>query len=130
VSIDPDSYIYELGQDEVGSHATTTIGQFRTLVKQCGWSEDWLVEQCKEHMDYPREIIREILHGSGMTKPWPMGTREKPGRVSLTDTPLVWWPLLNLYRTRTATCGCGCGKPLQRRQRYATPACRRRASRI
>ena len=38
-----------------------TIGQFRNLAQQRGWSEDWLVEQCRDDMDNPRETIREIL---------------------------------------------------------------------
>ena len=38
-----------------------TIGQLRNLAQQRGWSEDWLVEQCRDDMDNPRETIREIL---------------------------------------------------------------------
>jgi hypothetical protein len=41
------------------------IGQFRALALQRGWSEDWLLEQCRDEMDNPREIIREILAGRG-----------------------------------------------------------------
>jgi hypothetical protein len=46
-----------------------TIGQFKALDKARGWSDDWLVEQCKDEMDHPREVVREILQGWGMTKP-------------------------------------------------------------
>jgi hypothetical protein len=107
-----------------------TIGQFRALALQRGWSEDWLVEQCKDEMDNPREIIREILAGRGLTKPWFTGESTKLKLVDMRDTVLVWGPLLALYETRTATCGCGCNRALKGKQQYATPACRKRVSRL
>jgi hypothetical protein len=90
-----------------------TIGQFRTMAKERGWSEAWLVEQCKDHMDNPGAIVREMLAGDGTTKPAFTGYDKPAHRVNLTDTVLVWWPLLNLYHARHSTCACGCQKPLQ-----------------
>jgi hypothetical protein len=77
VPIETDSYIYELGQDEIDSADEVTLGQFLALAKRRGWSEDWLVEQCKAQMDNPRAIIREILDGYGLTKPEFMGSNVK-----------------------------------------------------
>jgi hypothetical protein len=89
MSAAPDTYTYALGQDEIEATPLVTIGQFRTLARQLGWSEDWLVEQCRGEMDNPREIIREILSGYGMTKPAFTGYDQPARRVSLKDTALV-----------------------------------------
>jgi hypothetical protein len=87
VPVDTDVDTYELGQDEIGSDDQVTLGPLRALAKRRGWSEDWLVEQCKPHMDNPRATIREIL--DGLTKPEFMGSNVKPRRVNLKDTVLV-----------------------------------------
>ena len=125
-----DTYTYDLGQDEIEAAPPVTIGQFRTLARQLGWSEDWLVEQCKDHMDNPRAIVREILDGYGMTKPAFTGYDQPTRRVSLKDTVLVWWPLLGLYATHRVICACGCGAEVEGKQQYATATCRQRAFRL
>jgi hypothetical protein len=71
------------------AHQEVTIGQFRNLAQQRGWSEDWLVEQCRDDMDNPRETIREILAGQGMTKPWFTGSSDRPKPVDMRETVLV-----------------------------------------
>jgi hypothetical protein len=106
-----------------------TIGEFRTLAQKRGWSEDWLIEQCRGAMDNPREVVREILSGYGMTKPAFTGYHHPARRVSLKDTVLVWRPLITLYLDKGLACACGCEVELSGKQRYATPACRKRASR-
>jgi hypothetical protein len=107
--------------------AEVTIGQFRELAQAQGWSEDWLVEQCRGHMENPREIVREMLAGKGLTKPGFSGESARPKLVSLIDTALVGTPLLRLYAQRHRTCPCGCQAALTGKQKYASHACRQRA---
>jgi hypothetical protein len=77
-----------------------------------------------------QSVIREILSGDGMTKPGFTGSSNLPARVNLDDTPLVWEPLLALYHARHGVCGCGCKEAVTGKQRYASPACRQRVSRL
>jgi hypothetical protein len=106
-----------------------TIGQFKALVEARGWSEDWLVEQCKDEMDHPREVIREILQGWDMTKPWFTGEATKPKRVSMLDMVLVWRPLLALYIRHHRRC-VECEDYLfGEQEKYCSPRCRKRGSR-
>jgi hypothetical protein len=106
-----------------------TIGQFKALAEARGWSEDWLVEQCKDEMDRPREVIREVLQGWGMTKPSFTGETSKPKRVSMLDTALVWTPLLALYVRHYRRC-VECEDLLTGdRDRYSSQRCQKRAYR-
>jgi hypothetical protein len=107
-----------------------TIGQFRELAQANGWSEDFLVEHCRGHMDNPREIVREILAGKGTTKPRFTGYDVPAKLTSLMDPVLVWAPLLKLYESRAQGCPCGCQARLTGKQRYATPGCRKRVQRL
>jgi hypothetical protein len=107
-----------------------TIGQFRKLAQANGWSENFLVEQCRGEMDNPREIVREILAGKGLTKPRFTGYDVPAKLVNLDDTALVWTPLLNPYVNRIKGCPCGCQAPLTGKQQYATAACRKRVQRL
>jgi hypothetical protein len=59
-----DIYTYTLGQDEVESAPTITFRQFRRLAKRHEWSLEWLVEQCKDHIDNPTATIRRVLEGA------------------------------------------------------------------
>jgi hypothetical protein len=43
-----------------------TISQFQALARTRGWSEDWLVEQCRDGMDNPRQIHQR---NPGRTRP-------------------------------------------------------------
>jgi hypothetical protein len=74
---------------DVDSVPIITIEQFKVLAKRRGWSEDWLVEQCRDEMDNARPIIRELLDGRGLTKPWFTSETTKPRPVSMADTVLV-----------------------------------------
>jgi hypothetical protein len=122
-------YTYHLDQDDIDSAPAVTIGQFRALALAREWSEDWLVEQCRGEMDDARTTVRDILAGRGLTKPWFTGSSDRPTLVNLDETALVWAPLLALYHTHRLVCECGCKAPLCGKQRYASPACRQRASR-
>jgi hypothetical protein len=106
-------------------HAVT-IGDFRALAHERGWSEAYLVEQCKREIDNPREVIREILSGKGLTKPRFTNYDQPERLVDICNTALVWKPLLRLYNEREPLCKCGCKQPLLGRQQYATSACQRR----
>lgn len=106
-----------------------TIGQFKALAEARGWSEDWLVEQCKGELDHPREVIREILQGCGMTKPSLTGEAYKPKRASMLDTALVWTPLLALYVRHYRRC-LECEDLLTGdRDSYCSQRCQKRAYR-
>jgi hypothetical protein len=89
---------------DIDTAPMVTINQFRALARRRGWSEDWLVEQCRAEMDNPRQIIREILDGHGLTTPWFTSESTKPKPVGLFDTALVWTPLLDLYLTYAGLC--------------------------
>jgi Uncharacterized protein containing a Zn-ribbon (DUF2116) len=106
-----------------------TIGQFKALAEVRGWSADWLVEQCRDEMDDPKTIIREILQGWGMTKPSFTGEASKPRRVSMLDTALVWRPLLALYCRYHRRCvECETALP-GNRDKYCSQRCQKRAYR-
>jgi hypothetical protein len=106
-----------------------TINQFRALAKRRGWSEDWLVEQCRDEMDNPRQIIKEILDGHGLTKLWFTSESTKPRPVSMADTVLVWTPLIDLFLAYDGLC-IECDGALKNPEAsYCSPRCRKRASR-
>jgi hypothetical protein len=106
-----------------------TVNQFRALARRRGWAEDWLVEQCRDEMDYPRQIIREILDGRGLTKPWFTSGATKPRPVSMEDTVLVWTPLIDLFLAYDGLC-IECDGALKNPEAsYCSPRCRKRASR-
>jgi len=106
-----------------------TICQFKALAEVRGWSTDWLVEQCKDEMDHPRETVRGILAGRGLTKPWFMGQTTKPKLVSMLDTVLMWTPLLDLYSRYHWRC-VECEDPLPgARDKYCSQRCQKRAYR-
>jgi hypothetical protein len=114
---------------DIDSAPIVTINQFRVLARRCGWSEDWLVEQCRAEMDTPRQIIREILDGRALTKPWFTRESTKPRLVSMAETVLVWTPLLDLYLPYNGLC-VECDAELENIEAsYCSPRCRKRASR-
>jgi hypothetical protein len=116
-------------QLDIDHALTVTIGQFRALALSRGWSEDWLVEQCRDDMEEARSIVRELLSGHGPTKPWFTGESGRAAQKSLADTPLVWSPLLDLYAHYHGLC-VECDGPLQTPEAsYCSPRCRKRASR-
>ena len=45
-----------------------TIQQFRTLAQAREWIKDWFVDQCRDQMDNPRKVVREILAGCGLNR--------------------------------------------------------------
>jgi hypothetical protein len=106
-----------------------TISQFQALARTRGWSEDWLVEQCRDGMDNPRQIIKEILDGHGLTKPWFTSETSKPSPVNMADTVLVWTLLLDLYLTYSGQCVECDGELKSVEASYCSPRCRKRASR-
>jgi hypothetical protein len=80
-------------------------------------------------MDNPRSIIREILDGRSVTKPWFTGETTKPKPVNMADTVLAWIPLLDLYEFYHGLC-VECDSPLENLDAsYCSPRCRKRASR-
>jgi hypothetical protein len=114
---------------DIDSVPIITINQFRTLAKRRSWSEEWLIEQCRNEMDTPRQIIREILDGHGLTKPWFTSESTKPRSVSLADTVLVWTPLIDLYLAYIGLCVECDGMLRNPEASYCSPRCRKRASR-
>jgi hypothetical protein len=108
---------------------TITIDQFRALAKRRGWSEDWLVEQCRDEMDNPRPIIRELLDGRGLTNPRFTSESTKSKPVYMPDTILVWIPLIDLFLAYDGLC-IECDSELENTEAsYCSPRCRKRASR-
>jgi hypothetical protein len=81
-----DLHVYELGQDEIDAAPAITFGQFRALAAREGWTEAFLIEQCKSHIDNPTETVRRILKGTD-----PEGHR-------LVATVIPYQPLIELYR--------------------------------
>jgi hypothetical protein len=91
-------------RQDIDSAPTITIDHFRALARRRGWSEDWLVEQCRGEMDNPRQIIKEILDGRGLTKPWFTSESTKSKSVNMADTILVWTPLIDLFLAYDGLC--------------------------
>jgi hypothetical protein len=106
-----------------------TFGQFRAVAQQREWSEAWLVEQCRGQLEEPTATIRRVLYGALVDGK----------RVSLAEVVLPYTCLITLYNKATQpkpalvgekACVCGCGAKLRGKQRYASPACRKRAQRV
>lgn len=108
---------------------TITIDQFHALAKRRGWSEEWLVEQCRDEMDNPRPIIRELVDGRGLTNPRFASESTKPSSVSMADTVLVWTPLIDLYLAYDGLCVERDGELENCKAFYCSPRCRKRVSR-
>jgi hypothetical protein len=106
-----------------------TIERFHALDRRHGWSADWLVEQCRDEMDNPRPIIRDLPDGRGVTNPRFVSESTKPRSVSMADTVLVWTPLIDLYLAYDGLC-IECDGELENPEAsYCSPRCRKRASR-
>jgi hypothetical protein len=95
-----DTHTYDLGQDEIESAPLITFAQFRRLATRREWSVEYLVEQCRDHIDNPTETVRRIL--TGTTVP---GHHDEDGKwvpakhQPLDSTVLPYWPLIQLYQT-------------------------------
>jgi hypothetical protein len=114
---------------DIDSVPIITIDQFRALTKRRGWSEDWLVEQCRDEMDNSRPIIREILHGRGLTNPRFTSESTKSKPVNMAATILVWTPLIDLFLAYDGLCVECDGVLSNVDASYCSPRCRKRASR-
>jgi hypothetical protein len=80
-------------------------------------------------MDNPRQIIREILDGRALTKPWFTSESTKPKPVNLADIILVWTPLIDLFLAYDGLCIECDGELTSVEASYCSPLCRKRASR-
>src|SRR5262245_45873555 len=105
-----------------------TFREFRKVVRTQGWSLAWLVAQCQGELDRPTDTVRRVLEGAIVD-----GKRD-----DMADVVLPYACLIELYQRATrpkpalageSTCACGCGGKLRGKQRYASPTCRKRASR-
>jgi hypothetical protein len=112
--------VREVSQCAMDHAPCITFGQFRLVAKQREWSLAFLHETVRAEIERPTETLTRILRS---------GPRE---------TVIPYTVLIELYHKATRpkpalagekSCGCGCGGQLRGRQRYASPACRKRASR-
>jgi hypothetical protein len=87
-------------QDEIEAAPTITFAAFRRLAKRREWSAEYLVEQCRDHLDDPTETIRRVLRGATIP-----GHHDEDGKwvpakhQSLDLAVLPYWPLIQLYQT-------------------------------
>jgi hypothetical protein len=99
-----------------------TCAQFRTLVKKEHWTESMLVAERHGQLDEPTKTIRCILTSNPA------------------DTVNPYACLIALYLKATAKpaegtptgigfCANGCGQRVLGRQKFASDACRKRATR-
>jgi hypothetical protein len=92
-----DLHVRTPGQDEIASAPAITFAQFRRLAKRREWSAEYLVEQCRDHLDDPTETIRRVLRGATIP-----GHHDADGKwvpvkhQSLDSTVLPDWPLIQL----------------------------------
>src|SRR5688500_12399217 len=92
--------------------------QFRSVARQQGWTEEYLVKLCHEHIDEPARTVKRILE----TNP--------------SETVIPFTCLIALYHSvtrppqagdRERSCECNRGGEVIGQQRFSTPACRQRA---
>ena len=77
-------------------------------------------------MDNPRQTVREILAGYGLTKPW-FASKTTDDQPSMADTVLVWIPLLRFVPCLYACVECD-GELENTEASHCSPRCRKRAS--
>lgn len=115
-----------------------TFNQFRKVAKQHEWSVVWIVEQCRAEIDRPTDTIRRVLEGARVEGHWKEGQWVAPSWNAMADVVLPYPCLIALYQRATqpqpalpgeGACACGCGARVRGKQKYATEACRKRASR-
>jgi hypothetical protein len=126
----------EISQSAIDQAPCITFGQFRKVARQREWSLEWLVEQCKAEIDRPTDTIRRVLEGARVE-----GHRQGERWVApywddMAEVALPYRCLIELYQRATQpalaggrACVCGCGGSLRGRQKFASVACRKRASR-
>jgi hypothetical protein len=119
----------EVPQQAVQQAPCITFGQFRQAARQQGWSPEWLLEQVRGELEQPTEVLRRVLHGATVN-----GRHEL-----LAEVVLPYACLIRLYQRAARptpalagepACQCGCGGKLRGKQRYASPACRKRRQRL
>jgi hypothetical protein len=115
-----------------------TFREFRRVAKQHEWSLEWLVEQCKAELDRPTDTIRRVLEGAQVEGHWEGRTWVTPHWDDMAEVVVPYRCLIALYQRATQptpalpaerACACGCGGKLRRKQKFASAACRKRASR-
>jgi hypothetical protein len=111
-----------------------TYGDFQRLAHEHGWSEDWLAQQLRPHVDDPRRIAQELLAGEGRQRPF-TGDYDPQAVCDMRETAIPYACVLELFartlRQERAqpgeqACECHCGKRVRGKQKYATHACRQR----
>jgi len=86
-------------QDEIESAPAITFAAFRRLAKHREWSVEYLVEQCRDHIDDPTETVRRVLQGATIPAHHDAEDKWVPTRhQSLDSTVLPYWPLIQIYQ--------------------------------
>lgn len=102
-----------------------TFGQFAALARQRGWTVDFLTAQFagrfSDEKDPPRRFFGRVLGGGHA------------------DVAIPYDSVIAFYNQKRGIdqrgpaperrCACGCGQHICGRQRFASAACRKRASR-
>jgi hypothetical protein len=115
-----------------------TFHQFQQVAKAHGWTEEFLIEYARPHLDRPTDIIRRVLEGARVEGHRQGESWVPPHSDDMAEVVLPYRCLIDLYQRATRptpalagekVCRCGCGGALRGRQTFASVACRKRVSR-